>query len=163
MSGLPTTLPISKVIIDRNKKAGSKGPPFLFQFQFNIVLSRHAPHVHHRIAHTSQGGVDAHVRNVGNLFERHLLIETHEDDFALWSWQVVHYLPHVVHNLAVDISALDALVLHVLCTKVGEVVVCRRLHDMVASVVAVAVHDDVMSNAYAPRAETARRTVSAIL
>lgn len=74
--------------------------------QLNIVLLGHAAEIENGVAHASEGGIDAHAGDVGNLLERQVLIEAHVDNLALGSGQTVHHAAHVVKDLLVDDLAL---------------------------------------------------------
>jgi thymidine phosphorylase len=51
------------------------------------VLLSHLAEVKERITHSSQTRIDTHIGTLGYILERHLLIKTHINHFALWSRQ----------------------------------------------------------------------------
>ncbi len=55
----------------------------LIKIQIDIVLLSHLAEVKERITHSSQTRIDAHIGTLGNFLERHLLIITHINHFAL--------------------------------------------------------------------------------
>jgi hypothetical protein len=59
------------------------------------VLLSHLAEVKERITHSSQTRIDTHIGTLGYILERHLLIKTHINHFALWSRQKVYQFLHI--------------------------------------------------------------------
>lgn len=129
----------------------------------DAVAFRHAAHVEQGIAHTAEGGVDAHTRGVGNLLERELLIIAHVHHLALNGWQHIEKSAHVVHHLTIDVCALDVALHEIVASDVGEVVVLSGFHDATRRLVAIPVHDGVVGDTHHPRAELATDNITALL
>ena len=67
--------------------AGDRRPvknPFLLSFEHDLMLPDHFTHVDEGIAHAAQGGVDAHLSMLGDVFEAHAQIRAHDHHFALF-------------------------------------------------------------------------------
>ena len=135
----------------------------LHQLQRDAVALRHAAHVEQGVAHTSECGVDAHARGVGNLLERELLVEAHVHHLALYRRQHVEKTAHVAHHLTVDVGVLDIALHKVVATYIREVVVLSGFHDATRRLVAIPVHDGVVGDTHHPRTELAADDVAALL
>ena len=74
----------------------------LLHRQRDVVLVGNAAEVEDCVAHTSEGGVDAHTCRVGALLEAHVEIVAHLKHFALQFRQRLHKHFHVGENLMAD-------------------------------------------------------------
>ena len=49
----------------------------------NVLLTRHSPEIKDSVAHSAEGGIDAHVGKVGYLLKTQIFIETHYQHLTL--------------------------------------------------------------------------------
>lgn len=73
----------------------------------DVVLLGETAQVEDRIAHPSQGCVDAHAGGVGYLLEAHVPVVTHDKHLALAVGQGLDETPDVVMDLGSDHFILD--------------------------------------------------------
>ncbi len=64
------------------------GSPLIFETQF--LTLHHLAQVVQRVAHAAQGGVNAHVGNVGNFFKAHVAEVAHNQHFLLFCREQVN-------------------------------------------------------------------------
>lgn len=79
------------------------------------------------IPHAPKARIDAHTGGLGNLLKGHLLIEPHENDFALSGGKTVHHALNIGENLPVDVVTFNAAERNIGTTDIRQVVLLRRL------------------------------------
>jgi len=84
-----------------------------------------------------------------------LLEETHIHYLTLWGGQCIHHLLDVDKNLLVDDFCLTIGIEYRCTTQVAQVVVNRRLYDVLVFLGAIPVHDYIVGYARNPELELA--------
>lgn len=109
-----------------------------------------ATHVDDSVAHTSEGGVDADVGRIGNLFETHVAIIAHDEHVALAFWQGFDYTLYIVVNLLCDDVVFDVVFAKVATIEeIGLGLIARNV--VLRLFLAEKVDDEVMGDARNPR------------
>ena len=133
-------------------RKGTKALVVVDEGEVHFVAGCHATEVDGGIAHTAEGGVDAAVGDVCNLLEGFLLVDTQAHDFLLGGRQQSDHLLDVLCCLLVVVGILD-IAFHQFASveEAFVILIGGRIHDGFA--MAMAIHDEVVGNAYEPRLE----------
>ena len=158
--------------------------PLFLERKLYLVLFGHFAHVEQGIAHAAQGGVDAHLRGIGNLFEAHVLVVSHDEHFALVLGQGGHQPAYVGVYLAGDDGVFDGTFAQLFAVEkdifnrkelsegtIAQLFAVENIlfvilvvrHQILIPFLAVMVDDEVVRDACYPRGELARFDIATLL
>jgi len=122
--------------------------------QRHIVGHHHLAQVDQGVAHAAQRRVDAHVGDIGDVFEAHVVEDAHTEHLALFVGKEGNHLVEVGVHLVHDHALLHRGVgnRHVVDVVV---VLARRLHRGDAALLAEVVDDEVVRDAHGELHKTA--------
>ena len=137
--------------------------PLFLERKLYLVLFGHFAYVEQGIAHAAQSGVDAHLRGIGNLFEAHVLVISHDEHFALVLGQGGHQPAYVGVYLAGDDGVFDGAFAQLFAVENILFVILVVRHQILIPFLAVMVDDEVVRDACYPRGELARFDIATLL
>lgn len=120
----------------------------LSEFDVDVVFLGQPPEVDDGVAHTAEGGVDAHAGALGDVLEVALSIVAEDDDASLLGREHFHKFADVAVGLLAHEQLFDVVVVEF--EGVDDVAVGTVGHDGHTVVSPVVVHDEVVGDSHHP-------------